>query len=264
MRFLLRISPLPLLGCSLLLALPGAARAQGAAPRDTADFSRVMTPAEMDSTGVARLTPRERNALAQWLVRFTTRAVMEGRGNAALPPGHPPVPEAEGLPPGHPPVDQRALPPGHPPVMRPGEAPPSGGEPSPDRDVDRDVDSAAGRDAEPHAEPRAERNAQPRAERHAERGHEADERAGARTGAPRSRRLIATDGAIVTLQDGTRWQVSLPDRPRAAAWQRGDDIVLRAIPAPDGSYATWLIDAQRGDSVSARFAGRAGGNPPRP
>jgi len=50
--------------------------------------------------------------------------------------------------------------------------------------------------------------------------------AGARCGPPTWIRLVAEDGALVTLGDGTRWQPAAEQRALVARWQDGDDLVV--------------------------------------
>jgi hypothetical protein len=49
---------------------------------------------------------------------------------------------------------------------------------------------------------------------------------GARCGLPTWIRLVAEDGALITLGDGTRWQPAAEQRALVARWQDGDDLVV--------------------------------------
>jgi hypothetical protein len=73
-------------------------------------------------------------------------------------------------------------------------------------------------------------------------------------------RQVASDGSAVTLENGTRWEVYMPDRPSSAAWQVGDVVVVREQPAPiaapTGTYDFTLINGDTGRAVSARIGGR--------
>lgn len=66
-------------------------------------------------------------------------------------------------------------------------------------------------------------------------------------------------GSFLTLEDGTMWEVYLPDRPTSVTWRPGDFVLLREDPAPvtvaGESYGFQLDDGTRG-RVRARYAGR--------
>jgi hypothetical protein len=64
--------------------------------------------------------------------------------------------------------------------------------------------------------------------------------AGARSGAPTWLRSVAEDGALVTLADGSRWQMAAESRAPVARWQNGDDLVVcsgRIVNARTGEMA---------------------------
>lgn len=71
---------------------------------------------------------------------------------------------------------------------------------------------------------------------------------------------VGQDGTLVTLQDGTRWEIYLPDRPTTDAWRAGDFVILRDNPAPVDGFNALLVHSAderfRAPPVRARFAGR--------
>ena len=72
-------------------------------------------------------------------------------------------------------------------------------------------------------------------------------------------RAIADGGSYVTLADGTRWEIALPDQPRADDWQRGDFILIErtsvATSDQGGPYYYELVNAESRWRAAARFAG---------
>ena len=74
---------------------------------------------------------------------------------------------------------------------------------------------------------------------------------------------VEDGGSVVVLEDGSVWDVALPDRPAAAAWQDGDFVVLRPLPAPSGSYNVALINNRSNWSASARLFEYRGAPPSR-
>ena len=66
--------------------------------------------------------------------------------------------------------------------------------------------------------------------------------AGAHCTAPAWIRLVADDGSLVTLGDGTRWQPRTEQRPVAARWQAGDDVIV---------CSGRLVNARTGEIVRA-------------
>ena len=75
---------------------------------------------------------------------------------------------------------------------------------------------------------------------------------------PPSARLaeISDDGRYARLDDGTLWEIISDDRVTASAWQQGQSIVLRRIPAPTGRFEYALVNAEADRTAAARFAGR--------
>jgi hypothetical protein len=69
-------------------------------------------------------------------------------------------------------------------------------------------------------------------------------------------REVTDGGSFVTLEDGSVWEIRLPQRPVASSWQPGDFVVLRTIPAPVQNYDILLTHGDY-DRADARLAGRA-------
>jgi hypothetical protein len=68
-------------------------------------------------------------------------------------------------------------------------------------------------------------------------------------------REITDDGSFVTLEDGSVWEIRLPQRPVASSWQRGDFVQLTTIWAPVDRFETLLAHGDT-DRAEARLAGR--------
>jgi hypothetical protein len=62
-------------------------------------------------------------------------------------------------------------------------------------------------------------------------------------------------GDFVMLDDGTVWEVYLPDRPTTVNWASGDGVRVRQRPAPIGAFDYDLIYGPRRERVAVRFAG---------
>ena len=70
---------------------------------------------------------------------------------------------------------------------------------------------------------------------------------------------VTDGGSFVTLEDGSVWEVRLPQRPVAASWQPGTFVEVRNVLAPVDRFEILLA---RGDTdrVEARLAGRKPGS----
>ncbi|MEJ7810933.1 MAG: hypothetical protein WKG32_11040 [Gemmatimonadaceae bacterium] len=68
---------------------------------------------------------------------------------------------------------------------------------------------------------------------------------------------MSDGGGFVTLDDGTRWEVYLPDRPATDGWSADDVVLVRRRSAPVGEFDHLLVNGAARDSASVRFAGRA-------
>jgi hypothetical protein len=72
--------------------------------------------------------------------------------------------------------------------------------------------------------------------------------------AQRIRRVIA-NGTHVVLNDGTVWEVYLPDRPAVDTWRPGDLLVVREAPVMQGEYDYTLKDGRTRKPVWVRLVG---------
>ena len=72
---------------------------------------------------------------------------------------------------------------------------------------------------------------------------------------PPGARLSALErgGDFVRLEDGSRWQVNLPDRPRVAAWRTGQWITIRRVPSVSDGYDLELRNGTEGTRALARL-----------
>ncbi|HEX6535335.1 MAG TPA: hypothetical protein VF041_12130 [Gemmatimonadaceae bacterium] len=67
---------------------------------------------------------------------------------------------------------------------------------------------------------------------------------------------VENDGAFVTLQDGTEWEVYLPDRPSTAIWRRGDFVTVKLRPIAQGRYTYELTDGRTDTDAAVKLRGR--------
>ena len=68
-------------------------------------------------------------------------------------------------------------------------------------------------------------------------------------------RQVTDDGSFVTLEDGSVWEIRLPQRPVASSWQPGDFVQLKTIWAPVDRFEILLAHGDT-DRAEARLAGR--------
>jgi hypothetical protein len=66
---------------------------------------------------------------------------------------------------------------------------------------------------------------------------------------------ITGGGSYVTLEDGSVWEIRLPQRPVASAWHQGDFVLLTTIGAPVDNFDILLRKGDY-DKAEARLAGR--------
>lgn len=66
---------------------------------------------------------------------------------------------------------------------------------------------------------------------------------------------VADGGSFVTLEDGSVWEVRLPQRPVAASWQPGTFVEVRNVLAPVDRFEILLAHGDN-DRVEARLSGR--------
>jgi hypothetical protein len=66
---------------------------------------------------------------------------------------------------------------------------------------------------------------------------------------------VTDGGSFVTLEDGSVYEIRLPQRPVASSWQPGDFVQLKNVGAPVDRFEILLA---RGDTdrAEARLAGR--------
>lgn len=69
-------------------------------------------------------------------------------------------------------------------------------------------------------------------------------------------REVTDGGSFVTLEDGSVWEIRMPQRPVASSWQPGDFVVIRSVPAPVQNYDILLTHGDY-DRAEARLSGRA-------
>jgi hypothetical protein len=74
-------------------------------------------------------------------------------------------------------------------------------------------------------------------------------------------REVTGGGSYVTLEDGSVWEIRLPQRPVASSWQPGDFVQLKTIAAPVDRFEILLTHGDY-DKAEARLAGRD--RPPAP
>ena len=74
-------------------------------------------------------------------------------------------------------------------------------------------------------------------------------------------REVVDGGSYVVLEDGSVWEIRLPQRPVASSWMAGDFVQLKTIAAPVGNFEILLAHGDN-DRAEARLTGRD--RPPEP
>ena len=74
-------------------------------------------------------------------------------------------------------------------------------------------------------------------------------------------REVTDGGSYVTLEDGSVWEIRMPQRPVASSWVPGDFVQLTNIAAPVDQFEILLAHGDY-DRAEARLAGRD--RPPQP
>ncbi len=57
---------------------------------------------------------------------------------------------------------------------------------------------------------------------------------------------VTDGGTLIELQDGTRWEVYLPNRPATVTWRKGDYVLVERNPLPRGAYDFILVNGRVG------------------
>jgi hypothetical protein len=65
---------------------------------------------------------------------------------------------------------------------------------------------------------------------------------------------VTDGGSFVTLEDGSVWEIRLPQRPVASSWQPGDVVEVRNVHAPVDRFEILLARGDN-DRAEARLAG---------
>jgi hypothetical protein len=68
---------------------------------------------------------------------------------------------------------------------------------------------------------------------------------------------VRDGGSFVTLEDGSIWEIRMPQRPVAASWAPGDFVEVRNVLAPVDRFEILLAKGDS-DRAEARLAGRQG------
>ena len=68
---------------------------------------------------------------------------------------------------------------------------------------------------------------------------------------------VKDGGSFVTLEDGSIWEIRMPQRPVAASWLPGDFVEVRNVLAPVDRFEILLAKGDS-DRAEARLAGRQG------
>jgi hypothetical protein len=66
---------------------------------------------------------------------------------------------------------------------------------------------------------------------------------------------VTDGGSFVTLEDGSIWEIRLPQRPVASSWKPGDFVEVRNVLAPVDRFEILLARGDN-DRAEARVAGR--------
>jgi hypothetical protein len=68
-------------------------------------------------------------------------------------------------------------------------------------------------------------------------------------------REVTDGGSFVTLEDGSVWEIRLPQRPVASSWQAGDFVQLKTIASPIDRFEILLAHGDY-DRAEAKLVGR--------
>ena len=79
---------------------------------------------------------------------------------------------------------------------------------------------------------------------------------------PSSLEIVAVyeGGDLIATDDGSLWETYLPDRPKAASWEVGQSVLVRANPLPTQlsgpPFEVVLMNAETRTTATARYAGQ--------
>jgi hypothetical protein len=66
---------------------------------------------------------------------------------------------------------------------------------------------------------------------------------------------VVDGGSVLELDDGTRWQVFLGDRPLADGWDAGEFVRIERLALAHGDFGFVLVHGADRDRATARFVG---------
>jgi hypothetical protein len=66
---------------------------------------------------------------------------------------------------------------------------------------------------------------------------------------------VREDGTFIVLQDGSTWEVFLPDRPSTVEWKVGDYVMVRERWIAQGDYEYQLNNGRAHSVAVVRWAG---------
>jgi hypothetical protein len=71
---------------------------------------------------------------------------------------------------------------------------------------------------------------------------------------------VSEDGALITLRDGTVWEVYLPHRTSTAEWRRGDFVIVKLSPLGQNvgqtRYTYELLNGRAESAAVVEFRGK--------
>lgn len=75
------------------------------------------------------------------------------------------------------------------------------------------------------------------------------------TGVKHSIEDLSRMGAILTLDDGSVWEIFGPDRPISTLWMPLDDVLILREASPVGLFEYQVVNTDESETVAARFIG---------
>ncbi|SRR5581483_855465 len=67
---------------------------------------------------------------------------------------------------------------------------------------------------------------------------------------------VSSNGAIISLEDGSMWDVATLDRIDTALWLPTTDITVMRDPKPIGDYKYILVNTEDGEKAHAKYLGK--------